>query len=76
MHLLPATSTVAEAELATDLSLALPDHDIVLFPLLLAPRSRGAEQRLQLREVRRDIAKAYTVLKEHQMGIRTLAGGA
>lgn len=31
---------------------------------------------IRLREVRRDIAKAHTVLKEHQMGIRTLAGGA
>ena len=31
---------------------------------------------IRLREVRRDIAKAHTVLKEHQIGIRTLAGGA
>lgn len=31
---------------------------------------------IRLREVRRDIAKAHTVLKEHQMGIRSLAGGA
>jgi large subunit ribosomal protein L29 len=31
---------------------------------------------IRLREVRRDIAKAHTVLKEHEMGIRALAGGA
>ena len=31
---------------------------------------------IRLREVRRDIAKAHTVLKEHEIGIRTLAGGA
>ena len=31
---------------------------------------------IRLREVRRDIAKAHTVLKEHQIGIRALAGGA
>ena len=31
---------------------------------------------IRLREVRRDIAKANTVLKEHEIGIRTLAGGA
>ena len=31
---------------------------------------------IRLREVRRDIAKAHTVLKEHELGIRTLAGGA
>ncbi|MCH2658996.1 50S ribosomal protein L29 [bacterium] len=31
---------------------------------------------IRLREVRRDIAKAHTVLKEHEIGIRNLAGGA
>ena len=31
---------------------------------------------IRLREVRRDIAKAHTVLTEHDKGIRTLAGGA
>ena len=31
---------------------------------------------IRLRGVRRDIAKAHTVIKEHEMGIRTLAGGA
>ena len=31
---------------------------------------------IRLRDVRRDIAKAHTVLKEHEMGIRILAGGA
>ena len=31
---------------------------------------------IRLREVLRDIAKAHTVLKEHEIGIRTLAGGA
>ena len=31
---------------------------------------------IRLREVRRDIAKAPTGLKEHEIGIRTLAGGA
>ena len=31
---------------------------------------------IRLREVRRDIAKAHTVLKEHELGIRNLAGGA
>jgi large subunit ribosomal protein L29 len=30
---------------------------------------------IRLREVRRDIAKAHTVLKEHEIGIRNLAGG-
>ena len=31
---------------------------------------------IRLGEVRRDIAKAHTVLKEHEIGIRNLAGGA
>ena len=31
---------------------------------------------IRLREVRRDIAKAHTVLKEHEIGIRNLADGA
>ena len=31
---------------------------------------------IRLRGVRRDIAKAHTVIKAHEMGIRTLAGGA
>ncbi|MEE3258685.1 MAG: 50S ribosomal protein L29 [Candidatus Latescibacterota bacterium] len=31
---------------------------------------------IRLRELRRDIAKAHTVLKEHELGFRTLAGGA
>ena len=30
---------------------------------------------IRLRQVRRDIAKAHTVLKEHALGIRSLAGG-
>ena len=31
---------------------------------------------IRLRELRRDIAKTYTVLKEHELGFRTLVGGA
>ena len=30
---------------------------------------------IRLRQVRRDIAKAHTVLKEHALGIHSLAGG-
>ena len=30
---------------------------------------------IRLRQVRRDIAKAHTVLKEHVLGVRALAGG-
>lgn len=30
---------------------------------------------IRLREVRRDIARVQTVLREHDLGIRTLAGG-
>ena len=30
---------------------------------------------IRLRQVRRDIAKAHTVLKEHALGVRALAGG-
>lgn len=30
---------------------------------------------IRLRQVRRDIARARTVLREHERGIRTLAGG-
>ncbi len=30
---------------------------------------------IRLRQVRRDIAKVHTVLKEHVLGVRALAGG-
>ena len=30
---------------------------------------------IRLRQVRRDIAKAHTVLKEHVLGVRALTGG-
>lgn len=30
---------------------------------------------IRLREVRRDIARVRTVLREHELGLRTLAGG-
>ena len=30
---------------------------------------------IRLRQVRRDIAKAHTVLNEHALGVRALAGG-
>ena len=30
---------------------------------------------IRLRQVRRDIAKAHTLLKEHELGVRTLASG-
>jgi len=30
---------------------------------------------IRLRQVRRDIAKAHTVLKEHALAVRALAGG-
>jgi len=30
---------------------------------------------IRLREVRRDIARVRTVLREHELGIRNLAGG-
>lgn len=30
---------------------------------------------IRLREVRRDIARGRTILREHERGIRTLAGG-
>ena len=30
---------------------------------------------IRLRQVRRDIAKAHTVLKEHVIGVRALTGG-
>lgn len=30
---------------------------------------------IRLRQVRRDIARAQTVLQQHELGIRTLAGG-
>ena len=30
---------------------------------------------IRLRQVRRDIAKAHTLLKEHELGVHTLASG-
>ena len=30
---------------------------------------------IRLRQVRRDIAKAHTLLKEHELGVRTLSSG-
>ena len=46
------------------------------FNLLFQHVSGQLTTPIRLREVRRDIAKAHTVLKEHEIGIRTLAGGA
>ena len=46
------------------------------FNLRFQPVSGQLTPPIRLREVRRDIAKAHTVLKEHEIGIRTLAGGA
>ncbi len=31
---------------------------------------------IRLRQVRRDIARVRTVLRQHELGIRTLAGGS